>query len=137
MYEGATVDNIITRLLEHLTASSEIRLVSKKFSSSTRDSERVNFVYELLKLRCLVPAYRNATKSDQLSASFRQDGNSLFKSKKDQCAVEMYTKSALYAEEKENLALAYANRSAVLFEHGFYRECLIVSTNFYRRITLN
>lgn len=131
MCEDATADIISNRLLQHLTASSEIKKVSNKFSALNKDAERVSYVYQLLKVQRLIPKYENSNKNDKRSKGFREDGNLLFKRKKDQNAIEMYTKSVMYAEEKETLALAYANRSAVLFENGFYEECLVVSINLF------
>lgn len=58
----------------------------------------------------------------------RQKGNEKFKQKKAQECHEFYTKSIALAESgSENLALAYANRSAILFDVGLYKECLHVS----------
>ncbi|KAJ8958198.1 hypothetical protein NQ317_012219 [Molorchus minor] len=49
----------------------------------------------------------------------------MFGAKKDLDAIKLYTESIAYAENgSSHLGLAYANRSAVLFENRYYEECL-------------
>lgn len=63
--------------------------------------------------------------------SCRQKGNEKFKQRKAQECHEFYTKSVAHAESgSENLALAYANRSAILFDVGLYKQCLQVFNTF-------
>ncbi|KAJ8935103.1 hypothetical protein NQ314_012999 [Rhamnusium bicolor] len=72
------------------------------------------------------PRLLRTLKNNELAGNFRQKGNAMFKVRKNREAVELYTRSIALAEDKsECLALAYANRSAVLFEKGFYEECLM------------
>lgn len=74
-------------------------------------------------------------KNNKQSSDLRIKGNELFISKKYEGALEMYTYSIAQAEDKsENLGLAYANRSAVLFRLEFYEECVKVSLNNYHLI---
>lgn len=60
----------------------------------------------------------------------------MFKNRLATEAHEFYTKSVAFAVKGDDtLALAYANRSAVLFEKGLYEECLRVSTKIFTNIT--
>ncbi|KAG5877079.1 hypothetical protein JTB14_011783 [Gonioctena quinquepunctata] len=64
-------------------------------------------------------------KSNDSSVNYRNDGNAFFKASNYGKALEMYTKSIMFAEiGSESLALAYGNRSAVLFAKTYYNECL-------------
>ena len=52
---------------------------------------------------------------------FREKGNKAYQNKQNYEAIQLYTKSLQYSEtgtESETLALAYANRSAVLLALG-------------------
>ncbi|XP_025086995.1 SET and MYND domain-containing protein 4-like isoform X3 [Pomacea canaliculata] len=65
------------------------------------------------------------TKSGEKAAQHRSLGNKLFQEKKYQAALLHYTKSVQFAPSSMNdLALAYGNRSAVLFHQLQYQECL-------------
>ncbi|XP_018564419.1 SET and MYND domain-containing protein 4 [Anoplophora glabripennis] len=119
------LDNIVEQLLHHLSAKKLVAATSKLFSILETNSERVDFAYRLLDEYHLLPALSEDLKNNDLAAKIRQKGNEMFKVKKNGEAIELYTQSvALAADGSEYLALAYANRSAVLFERGFYRECL-------------
>jgi SET and MYND domain-containing protein 4 len=63
-------------------------------------------------------------KSNSESEKFRQEGNKLYKNGKFFEALLKYNASLCYAEDYSNLALAYANRSAVYFELKLYQPCL-------------
>jgi hypothetical protein len=55
----------------------------------------------------------------------REKGNKLYQAKKFPSAVHRYTKSAQFAPVgSESLALAFANRSAVLFQMKEYAKCI-------------
>ena len=56
-----------------------------------------------------------------LSRDYREKGNKAYQNKQNYDAIELYTKSLQYSEPgpvSETLALAYANRSAVLLAQG-------------------
>ncbi|KAF7411160.1 hypothetical protein HZH66_000056 [Vespula vulgaris] len=56
---------------------------------------------------------------------YREEGNQHFVVGDDIDAIESYTKSLAYANNKELMAYAHANRSAALFRKEMYKECLI------------
>ena len=56
---------------------------------------------------------------------YRDKGNKAYQSKQNYEAIELYTESLLHAEpgsSSETLALAFANRSAVLLAQGKYKD---------------
>ncbi|XP_073686144.1 SET and MYND domain-containing protein 4 [Garra rufa] len=64
-------------------------------------------------------------KSTERASEFRQHGNLSFKVKDYTTAAMYYSKGVCHADKNtEELSLCYANRSAALFYHGLYRECL-------------
>lgn len=126
MESTKNVDCIVERLLRHISAQ-QLLIISKQFSVLKTNAKRVDFAYRLLDDYHLLPALVQDLKNNELAAKVRQKGNEMFKVKKNREAIEFYTQSVALAEYgSEYLALAYANRSAVLFEKGFYRECLKV-----------
>mgnify|MGYP005984036455 FL=1 len=85
---------------------------------------------ELWKASKIGVEFQSGGKSDEEAVKFRERGNEMFKIKKLKEAWEFYTRSICYAEEESvNLGLAFANRSAVLFELNLHSQCLMVSTN--------
>nr|CAD7444071.1 unnamed protein product [Timema bartmani] len=64
-------------------------------------------------------------KSESKSSICRNKGNNKYKLHDDEGSLELYTESVRYAPRgSSDLALAYANRSAVLLHMGYYQECL-------------
>lgn len=69
-------------------------------------------------------------KDNQISNKNREIGNKEYGKKKLSNALEYYNRAIAYADHNEPtecLALGYANRSAVLFELGYFNECESVS----------
>lgn len=65
------------------------------------------------------------TKQNSISIEFRNQGNVYYKNKKNFCALLGYNMAICYAAiGSEELAIAFANRSAVYFEVGMYEKCL-------------
>ena len=72
----------------------------------------------------LVPeSQKKACKSDLLSAEHRENGNKFYQKKKLHEATAEYNSALLYANSGNVLALAYANRSAVLFQRNEIKAC--------------
>nr|CAH7755733.1 unnamed protein product [Callosobruchus chinensis] len=112
-------------LLRYLAATNQATKVSQQFSALGSNTERVQFVYGLIECANLFPALVEDLKNDAEAVALRQKGNEMFKTKNNEAALEFYTKSIAHAEENsESLAVAYANRSAVLMEEGHFKECL-------------
>lgn len=65
-------------------------------------------------------------KNNELSAEYRNAGNSAFGRNDWHLAMEWYNKSLCFAENgSENIGLAFGNRSACFFNLKMFRKCLI------------
>lgn len=65
-------------------------------------------------------------KSSALSLKFRNEGNAAYCQKNDSKAIVFYTRSISVAlPDSEELAIAFANRSAVLFRRKDYVHCFV------------
>lgn len=124
--EKLTINELFHNLCRHLTAYSNLTQVSQTFMELQTNWERVDFATNLLNSFGNLPVYDTTSlKNNEMSIQFREQGNIMFKDKQYDYALELYTKSITYAETgSEILGLAYANRSAVLFEKKMFRECL-------------
>uniref|UniRef100_A0A1I8N6E5 Protein-lysine N-methyltransferase SMYD4 n=1 Tax=Musca domestica TaxID=7370 RepID=A0A1I8N6E5_MUSDO len=109
-----------------------IGIISGKFNELKENHSKVNFVLHALKDFKYIEKIRlnvklREEKSNKRSSEYRMLGNEQFslKNKKYFQALELYNKSICYSEPgSENIAIGYANRSAVLFEWKRYKECL-------------
>ncbi|KAJ8936173.1 hypothetical protein NQ318_019054, partial [Aromia moschata] len=96
------------------------RIISKLEKLLKRsDYEFMDYVYKMIKdlpvFNEVKPSLQNK-KNNEKSLEFLKDNLK---------ALEMYTRSIATAElDSEYLSIAYANRSAVLFENKYYKECL-------------
>ncbi|XP_044252516.1 SET and MYND domain-containing protein 4-like [Tribolium madens] len=118
--------NFLKQLRCHLSATDDVTSLSRRFDALNSNFERVNFVVELVKSAKINIELQKDVKSDEIATKFREQGNEMYKKKKLKEAWEFYTKSVCYAEENSvNLGLAYANRSAVLFELDLHKQCLM------------
>lgn len=90
-------------------------------------SEKVPFTYDLLESENFFPKLDNSSfKSAAKSTQYRNLGNDAFIRKKDIEALKYYIRSVSSApHHSPELALAYANRSAVLFRLGKFNSCLL------------
>lgn len=68
--------------------------------------------------------YDEFVKSNSKAAKLRTEGNQLYKNGKLYDALLKYNESLCNADDDVNLALAYANRSAVYFELKQHQHCL-------------
>ncbi|KAL9698253.1 hypothetical protein quinque_001694 [Culex quinquefasciatus] len=65
-------------------------------------------------------------KCDAKAADLRQQGNRLYQSKRYEKALKKYNESICYAEAgSDQLAMGYANRSAIYFEQGEFEFALL------------
>jgi hypothetical protein len=72
------------------------------------------------------PGRLDSCKSNADAIEFRSLGNRQFKNRQRREALQTYTRSVAAAtEDSEDLALAYANRSAALIELGEFVPCLL------------
>lgn len=116
-------------LCRDLMAAGRTRPTADRFNELKTNAERVDCAYNLLLEFGRAPRVDKARKSDEVSLKWREAGNKLYMAGKDGEALEMYTRSVAFAEDGENLGIAFANRSAVLFRRKMYRECLDVSAS--------
>ncbi|XP_031832591.1 protein-lysine N-methyltransferase SMYD4 [Nomia melanderi] len=124
------MERIIGILNTKINANNKHQDVVQKFKSLSTDEKRVTFMLNLMLEYGVVPQSYSDTKNPKESEKFRELGNKEFVSDpltNTSCtkALKLYTKSIAYAPcLSEQLALAYANRSAVLFKLHKYEECI-------------
>ncbi|XP_063702230.1 SET and MYND domain-containing protein 4-like [Culicoides brevitarsis] len=115
-------------LIKTLTNEKKVIDVSKKFIQQEDGAAKIRFSLELLKEKNLLPSAGDIfhPKNDAASLEARNRGNQFFIKDKDYvAALECYNKSiCLATSESENLAIGYANRSAIYLNAGFYKLCL-------------
>lgn len=134
----SNINNIHQDLLCHLEVDRRSVDVSTQFSALNTNTKRIDFVYTIIEDYDLYPAFIHDLKYDEDAIKLRQEGNLMFKHKKITEAIELYSRSALNAIcNSEQLALAYANRSAALFEIGCFEECLEVSLSLVSHAAKN
>lgn len=125
---GYHADGFYTDLVRHLEVDKLTVSTSKEFSNLTNNADRVSLAYRLLDDYKLFKEPVEDKKNNEVADEYRKRGNEYFKSRKIKEAIECYTQSIVHAKPKtETLGLAYANRSAALFEKRFYEDCLQVS----------
>lgn len=124
------VDNPYVRgvwaLLERETRNSHVKLT---FSSANDGATKIRFLHQLLKEKNSLPpaSYISQPKNDSASLAARNEGNVFFKIENYVSALEYCFGNrsiALAPVDSENLAIGYANRSAVYLNAGFYKFCL-------------
>ncbi|KAJ7372657.1 hypothetical protein OS493_017929 [Desmophyllum pertusum] len=111
-----------------LNQSGHLKEVSTQFGLLRSDEERISFG---LSLACVndVMTVKHCFKPKSASEStrLRNEGNKLYQKKRYREALEVYSSSILNAPVESHgneLSLAIANRSAVLFHLREYRQCL-------------
>jgi SET and MYND domain-containing protein 4 len=120
-------ETIFDHVCSQLKLNGEVESTSKTFASLSTDIDRFAFVKPLLDGVPLSDGLsEDAKKSETRSSAFREAGNEKFKTKKDLQALELYTRSILFAPaESRSLALAYGNRSAVLKSLRKFQDCIL------------
>lgn len=132
---------IFSHLIDHIKSSYDIVTVSQKFICSHSDVELVSEALILLNdwpHLSLGSVPEDYAKSDQKSDHHRSKGNEYFVKKSLQNALAEYNTSIMYAlhppvteddmlptHRYRSLALAYANRSAALYELNFFQLALL------------
>ncbi|XP_073986517.1 SET and MYND domain-containing protein 4-like isoform X3 [Rhodnius prolixus] len=112
----------VVRFLAH--CDPEDYFISTQKIGTPIDFVRDNYVL-LRDIELLPKPVQKARKSNKFSAKYRAEGNEAFKKNKDMAALEFYTKAVAFAStDSEELALGYANRSAVTFSLGDYGNCV-------------
>lgn len=98
------------------------------FKQKTTNPERIDFVFQVLEEHNMLQSkYKVDRKNDSKALKYKERGNTLFIVEKYDKALHAYTKMLMKAENKELIAIGYANRSAALFKLKLYKEALTVS----------
>lgn len=123
---GMDIYVVNDELISTLTKCEKILPISKAFKLCETNADKVKFVEDLLVEYNRIPRcdLRNA-KDNNRSKGLRQMGNNLFAQGKPFDALELYNQSICWADSKENseeLAIGYANRSAVYFKWKMYEQ---------------
>lgn len=115
-------------LIETLNKSNLILPTSKAFKLCKSNASKVKLIEKLLidydRIPKIIP---RRAKDNSRSKELRQKGNSLFGRGKSFDALELYNESICWADSQENaedLAIGYANRSAVYFKWKKYELCM-------------
>ena len=132
-------ESLFESLCQELKVTNDLDFISRSFRQLTSDRERVHFLLQLdaVKDHFRLPDDTKSIvtvgrKSSEVSVKLRNEGNQYFKANNYMKALCKYTESLSYAPliEKEGEAedsaasLAFANRSAVLFQLGKHQLCL-------------
>ncbi|XP_020298423.1 SET and MYND domain-containing protein 4-like [Pseudomyrmex gracilis] len=123
------MDKIIDILNKKL--GTRIKELSEQYRKLKTDEERVIFTSNVMRDYYIIPNATGMPKDAKKSEELRENGNKTFvKGGLDNMtcvdALKLYTKSIAFAPyPSEQLALAYANRSAVLFQLGLHLECVL------------
>ncbi|KAG5671070.1 hypothetical protein PVAND_001284 [Polypedilum vanderplanki] len=116
------------KLLNLITKENKILEVSKELNNIKDNAEKIKFVEKLLLEKNLMPNSEEnmrQNKSENLAKHYRDEGNKHYSKLEFFDALECYNKSLCFCENNsENLAIAYANRSAVYCEMKLYSRAL-------------
>lgn len=125
-HDGETSELINGKLITAIRRDGRLSEVMVNFSKIVENTSKVKFLSSLLNEYNLLGNYGTLKipKNDKKSEECRELGNKLYSKKEFIDAVTMYNRSLCYAEYRPNLALTYANRSAVCFELKMYSTCL-------------
>lgn len=113
--------------LEEIKPKIENLSLPVKFQTLKGSAEKIRFCYALLKEKNLLPNETTfiSRKNSQKSLDARNRGNTYFKERNYVEALKCYNKSLCFAPvASESLAIAFANRSAVFLNTGFYKFCM-------------
>ncbi|XP_033752597.1 SET and MYND domain-containing protein 4-like [Pecten maximus] len=132
-------DEWYDKIADSLRDEGNLEELRKKFDKCTSNEERVSLIYKLPIAQDVIQANPNfREKCDEVAVSLRNQGNAFFQKKKYKQALDLYTQSVLFSpwrssnsnedngniDKTPTLALAFANRSAVLFHMAKDELCL-------------
>lgn len=124
------MEKVLNTLNRKIIAANKHQDMINKYKALYTDEERVIFSLNVMLEYDIIPQASGDIKNAKESEKLREEGNKLFVSiplKNRTCvdALKLYTKSIAYAPyPSEQLALAYANRSAVLLKLHKYELCI-------------
>ncbi|XP_006618436.1 SET and MYND domain-containing protein 4-like isoform X3 [Apis dorsata] len=124
------MEKVLDALNAKIIAANKHQDLFLKYKTLRTDEDRIMFTLNVMLEYNIVPQVCDNKKDAKESEKFREQGNKIFIStplKNYTCveALKLYTKSIAYAPyPSEQLALAYANRSAVLIKLRKYELCI-------------
>ncbi|XP_012343645.2 SET and MYND domain-containing protein 4 isoform X2 [Apis florea] len=124
------MEKILDALNAKIIAANKHQDLIHKYKTLNTDEERIMFTLNVMSEYNIVPQICDNKKDAKESEKLREQGNKIFVStplKNYTCveALKLYTKSIACAPyPSEQLALAYANRSAVLLKLHKYELCI-------------
>jgi len=124
------MDKVQNMLNARLLVAGKHLELTDQYKKLKTDQERVVFTLNVLREYDIVPSATGMPKNAKESEKLREQGNKIFVKgifNNMTCvdALKSYTKSIAFAPyPSEQLALGYANRSAVLFQLCLYLECI-------------
>ncbi|KAL7647372.1 UNVERIFIED_CONTAM: hypothetical protein RMT77_000968 [Armadillidium vulgare] len=147
MAHQLSFDDLFTNFLLKLNFSGKVVEISSYFGPDKDIREMFDFVWNMDSFHQYLSIVQlNREKNDKTSEAFRLQGNVFYLKRDLMSALEYYNKSICHApncsyvsskketenknlisseKESNNLAFAYANRSAVLFELQHYKNSLL------------
>lgn len=125
-------ERIFEVLCKRLQEDNNLKKVSEEFMKLATDQERIRFLAQLDSVKEIIrlPGSPSDEKSADQSRSLRDEGNKFFKAKKFRNSIQLYTESLSWAPfptdevSDSSISLAFANRSACLFQLAKYQMCL-------------
>ncbi|XP_033231350.1 SET and MYND domain-containing protein 4-like [Belonocnema kinseyi] len=124
------MDEIVTNLNIKILAAQKHESLSYAFMSAETDEIRMVFTYSVLEEFRLIPTSKCEKKDSAESTKLRNQGNRIFVGNPNNAseyvkAWELYCKGVAFASNNtEELALAFANRSAILVHFQKYSEAV-------------
>ncbi|XP_017759848.1 PREDICTED: SET and MYND domain-containing protein 4-like [Eufriesea mexicana] len=124
------MEEVLDSLNVKLRAVNKVRDLINEYKTLCTDEERIVFTLNVMLEYNIIPKPCGDIKNAKQSERFRDQGNKLFVStslESHTCieALKLYTKSIAYAPyPSQQLAIAYANRSAVLIKLHKYELCV-------------
>lgn len=124
----AIYEQIVDKLMLQLDRDGRVKDLSNEFNHLNENYKKVKFAEKILlesKIESTAPIH--IPKNSERSKEVRQQGNQFFslKNKNYVRALQLYNESICFAENNsEDLAIGYANRSAIYFEWKMYDLCL-------------
>ncbi|XP_006564916.1 SET and MYND domain-containing protein 4 isoform X2 [Apis mellifera] len=124
------MEKVLDALNAKIIAANKHQDLFLKYKTLHTDEDRIMFTLNVMLEYNIIPQVCDNKKDAKESEKLREQGNKIFIStplKNYTCveALKLYTKSIAYAPyPSEQLALAYANRSAVLIKLHKYKLCI-------------
>lgn len=119
------IEQLYQHIISIMTKDGNVQDFSFRLAKLQTNSERIEFVYDLLSDYKVFPNIIVIEKECIMSDKYRNLGNEFFRRKVDERALDNYNNAILYApNNSRELALGFANRSAVLFSYKLYKECI-------------